>query len=124
MPRPLSNVRRANHVREVEKRVSHREVAVPHRFHPPGVDAGEKVRMGDKMRVERFLIDDLATRDVNQDRVLLHQPQFAGANQSLGSGRQRGADDQDIGDAQHLVEEVGRRNPAVGSSLTPRRLIA
>jgi hypothetical protein len=26
--------------------------------------------MGDKMRVERPLIDDLATRDVNQDRVL------------------------------------------------------
>jgi len=25
--------------------------------------AGEKVRMGDKMRVERSLIDDLATRD-------------------------------------------------------------
>jgi hypothetical protein len=54
----------------------------------PERDAGEKVRMGDKMRVERFLIDDLATRDVNQDRVLLHQVQFAGADQSLGGGRQ------------------------------------
>src|SRR5215472_16531873 len=66
-------VRRADHVREVEKRVTHREVAVTHRFHPPRVDAGEKVWMGDKMRVERSLIDDLATRDVDQDRVLRHQ---------------------------------------------------
>jgi hypothetical protein len=46
---------------------------MPHRLHPPRVDAGEKVRMGDKMRVQRSLIDDLATRDVNQDCVLLHQ---------------------------------------------------
>jgi hypothetical protein len=46
-------------------------MAMSHRLHPPRVDAGEKVRMGDKMRVERSLIDDLATRDVNQDRVLL-----------------------------------------------------
>jgi hypothetical protein len=56
-------VRRADHVREVEKWVTHREVAVPHRFHPPRVDAGEKARMGDKMRVKRYLIDDLAARD-------------------------------------------------------------
>jgi hypothetical protein len=74
-------------------------------------DAGEKVRMGDKMRVERPFIDDLAPRDVDQDRVLLHQVQFARADQSLGGGRQRGADDEDIGDAQHLVEEFGRRDP-------------
>ena len=44
--------------------------------------SGEKKRMGDKMRVERRLVDDLAARDVNQDRVLLHQVQFAGADQS------------------------------------------
>ena len=63
------------------------------------------------MRVERSLIDDLATRDVNQGRVLLHQTQFAGTDQSLGRGRQRRANDEDIGDAQHLVEAVGRRDP-------------
>src|SRR5215813_3978460 len=61
-PAPRRIVRRADHVREVEKRVTHREVAVPHRFHPPRVDAGEKVRMGDKMRVKRSLVDDLAAR--------------------------------------------------------------
>src|ERR1700726_633063 len=110
-PAPRRIVRRADDVREIEKRVTHREAAVPHRLHPPRIDAGEKVRMGDKMRVERPLIDDLATRDVNQDRVLLHQAQFAGADQSLGGGRQRGADDEDIGDAQYLVEEVGRPDP-------------
>jgi len=44
------------------------------------------------MRVERSLIDYLATRDVNQDHIFLHQAQFAGADQSLGGGRQRGAD--------------------------------
>src|SRR5215469_17076758 len=103
-PAPRRIVRRADHVRKVEKRVTHREVAMPHRLYPPRVDAGEKVRMGDKMRVERSLIDDLATRDVEQDCVLLHQAQFAGADQSLGGGRQRGADDEDIGDAEHLVE--------------------
>jgi len=91
-------------VRMASRNPTHRELAVPHRFHPPRVDAGEKVRMGDKMRVERSLIDDLATRDVNQDCVLLHQAQLAGIDHSLGGGRQRGADDQDIGDAQHLVE--------------------
>ena len=63
------------------------------------------------MLVERCLIDDVATRDVNQDCVLLHQAQFAGTDQSRGGGRQRGADDEDIGDAEHLVEEVGRRDP-------------
>jgi hypothetical protein len=56
-------VRRADHVRQVEKRVTHREAAVPHRLHPPRVDAGKKMRMGDKMRVERHLVDDLAARD-------------------------------------------------------------
>src|SRR5438477_13132657 len=70
-PAPRRIVRRAYHVREVEKRATHRELAVPHRFHTPRVNAGEKVRMGDQMRVERSLIDDLATRDVNQDRILL-----------------------------------------------------
>src|SRR4029077_721372 len=65
---PRRIVRRADHVREIEKRVTHREMAMSHRLHPPRVDAGEKVRMGDKMRVERSLIDDLVTRDVNQDR--------------------------------------------------------
>ena len=104
-------MRRADDVREVKKRVTHREAAVPHRLYPPRIDAGEKVRMGDKMRVKRPLIDDLATRDVNQNCVLLHQVQFARADQSLGGGRQRGADDEDIGNAQHLVEEVGRRDP-------------
>src|SRR5215467_12996355 len=49
---PRRIVRRADHVREVEKRVTHRELTVPHRLHPPRVDAGEKVRMGDEMRVE------------------------------------------------------------------------
>src|SRR5215467_10306901 len=78
-PAPHRIVRRADHVREVEKRVTHRELAVPYRLHPPRVDASEKVGMGDKMRVERSLIYDLTTRDVNQDRVLLHQAQFAGA---------------------------------------------
>src|ERR1700724_4049609 len=63
-PAPRRIVRRADDVREIEKRVTHREAAVPHRLHPPRIDAGEKVRMGDKMRVERPLIDDLATRDV------------------------------------------------------------
>jgi hypothetical protein len=29
----------------------------------------------------------------------------------LAFGRQRGADDEDIGDTQHLVEEVGGRHP-------------
>jgi hypothetical protein len=37
-----------------------------HGLHPPRVDAGEKVRMGDKMCVERSLIDDLASRDINK----------------------------------------------------------
>src|SRR5215469_5271324 len=80
-------VRRADYVRKVEKRVTHREVAMPHRFHPPRVNPGKKVRMGDNMRVERSLVDDLATRDVNQDRILLHQAQFASANQSLSGCR-------------------------------------
>jgi len=35
----------------------------------------------------------------------------SGADQSLGGSRQRGADDEDIGDPQHVVEEVGRRDP-------------
>jgi hypothetical protein len=30
---------------------------MPHRLHPPRVDAGEKVRMGDKMRQHRMLAD-------------------------------------------------------------------
>src|ERR1700738_4845233 len=85
-PAPRRIVRRADDVREIEKRVTHRKAAVPDRLHPPRIDAGEKVRMGDKMRVERPLIDDLATRDVNQDRVLLHQVQFARPDQSLGIG--------------------------------------
>src|SRR5690242_1041519 len=46
--------------------------------------------------VERSLIDDFATRDVNQDRVLLHQAQFAGTDQSLSGGRLCGADNEDI----------------------------
>src|SRR6266446_627331 len=50
-PAPRRIVRRADDVREVEKRVTHREAAVPHRLHPPRIDPGEKVRMGDKMRV-------------------------------------------------------------------------
>src|SRR6476469_4579342 len=104
-------VRRADHVRQVEKRVTHREASVPHRLHPPCVDAGEKVRMSDKMLVERRLVDDLAARDVKQDRVLFHQVEFAGADQSLGSSRQRGTDDEDIGSTQHLVEAVSRRDP-------------
>src|SRR6202011_3451399 len=102
-PTPRRIVWRGDDVREVEQRVTHREVAVPHRLHPPRVDAGEKVRVGDEMRVERSLIDDLATRDVNQDRVLLHQVQFAGADQSLGGRRPRGADEEDMGEAEHLV---------------------
>src|SRR5208282_6945163 len=57
-PAPRRIVRRADDVREVEKRVTHREAAMPHRLHPPRVDAGEKVRMGNKMCVERSLIDD------------------------------------------------------------------
>jgi hypothetical protein len=76
------------------------------------------------MRVERRLVDDLAARDVNQDRVLLHQVQFAGTDQSLRGGRQCGADDEDIGDAQNLVDAVGPCDQSVGSSLAPRRLIA
>jgi hypothetical protein len=64
-PAPRRIARRADHVRKVEKRITHREVAMPRRLHPPCVDVGEKVRMGDKMRVERSLIDDLATRDVD-----------------------------------------------------------
>src|SRR5215831_5240754 len=80
---PPRIVRRADHVRKVEKRVTHRELAVSHRLHPPRVDAGEKARMGDKMRVERSLIDDLATRDVNQDRV-------EGIEKYLASGMIRG----------------------------------
>src|SRR5437764_4118882 len=83
-PAPRRIVWRADDVREVEKRVTHREVAVPDWLHPPRVDAGQEVRVGDEMRVERSLIDDLATGDVNQDRVLLHQVQLAGADQSLG----------------------------------------
>jgi hypothetical protein len=59
------------------------------------------------------LIDDLATRDVNQDCVLLHQAEFAGAAQSLGGGRHRGTDDEDIGDAQHLAEEALRSSRSV-----------
>ena len=42
--------------------MTHREAAVPHRLHPPRINAGEKVRMGSKMRVERPLTDDLAAR--------------------------------------------------------------
>src|SRR5208282_5499007 len=42
-------VRRADHVRQVEKRVTHREAAVPHRLHPPRIDASEKMPMGDKV---------------------------------------------------------------------------
>src|SRR5215212_3323174 len=48
-------VRRTDNVRQIEKRVTHREAAVPHRLHPPCVDAGEKVRMREKMVVERRL---------------------------------------------------------------------
>jgi hypothetical protein len=66
-PAPRRIVRRADHVRKVEKRVTHREVAMPHRLHPPRVNAGEKVRMRDEMRVERSLIDYFAARDVDQD---------------------------------------------------------
>jgi len=55
-------VRRADDVREVEKPVTHRKVTMPHRLDPPRVDAGKKVRVGDKMRVKRPLIDDLAAR--------------------------------------------------------------
>ena len=109
-PAPRRIVRRADHVRKVEKRVTHREVAMPHRLHPPRVNPGKKVRMGDQMRVERSLVDDLATRDVNQDCVLLHQAQFAGADQSLGGDRQRGTDDEDIGDAQHFVDDRSSRS--------------
>jgi len=66
-----------SHLEGRETRVTHREVAMPHRFHPTRVDAGEKVRMGDKMRVECSLIDDLATRDVAHARAksrLPHNP--------------------------------------------------
>src|SRR5690349_12101920 len=104
-------MRRTDHVRQVEKRVTHREPAVPHRLHPPCVDAGEKERMSDKMRVERRLVDDPASRDVNEHRVLLHQVKLAGTDQTLGGSRQRGADDEDVGNAQHLVETVSRRYP-------------
>src|SRR5207248_10068964 len=70
-PAPRRIVRRADDVREIEKRVTHREAAVPHRLHPPRVDAGEKVRMGDKMRVERPLIDVRWTPFVRQPEPLL-----------------------------------------------------
>ena len=52
-PSPTSRriVRRADDVRQVEKRIAHGEVAVPNRLHPPRVDAGKKIRVGDEMRV-------------------------------------------------------------------------
>jgi hypothetical protein len=51
MPAPCRIVRRADDVREVEKWMIHREAAVAHWFHPPGIDTGKKLRMGDKMRL-------------------------------------------------------------------------
>src|SRR3954447_17347144 len=38
-------VRRADRVRQIEKRVLHREAAVPYRLDPPSVDAGIKTRV-------------------------------------------------------------------------------
>jgi hypothetical protein len=106
----------ASRSRSGDRETGNREMAMPHRLHPPRVDAGEKVRMGDKMRVERSLVDDLATRDVNQDRVLLHQAQFAGADQSLGGGRQCGAETDILGAA--VVDRLSSSCCRVGDDLT------
>jgi hypothetical protein len=47
-----------------------------HRLDPPCVDAGEEPRVRREVGVYRRLIDDLAARDVDEDRITLHQRQF------------------------------------------------
>ncbi len=82
-----------------------------HRLDPPRVDPGGKPRVGFEMRIERRLVDDLAARDIDEDRIVFHQRQLGCPDQSFGGLGQCGADHENVGGAQQFVEPFGRGDP-------------
>src|SRR5258708_15551019 len=106
-------VRRAEHVRQFEEWVVGSEWRVPGRLIPPGVDPGTKPWVRPQVLVQRFLIDNGSPGHVHQDRVWLHEGEFAYADQATGGQGERQADDEDIGSGQHMVQ-VGERGHELG----------
>ena len=57
---------------------------------------------------KRRLVDDVAARDVDEDRGRLEQGEPAGVDQVVGLGRVRRREDEDVGLGEQLVELPGR----------------
>jgi len=113
-PTPRRIVWRADDVRR-SKRVPIAKLAVPHRLHHHASMPAKKPG-GRRDARRRSLVDDLATRDVNKIAFSFIRFQFAGADQSLGGGRQRALITRTSATAQHLIEEIVVAIQSVGSS--------
>ena len=60
---------------------------------------------------QRAFVDDLATRQIHQDGVLLHQGKFTRTNAPHRRVRERGGDDEHIRRAEQHLEVSGRADP-------------
>src|SRR5436190_9069716 len=74
------------------------------RILPPDIDRRAADRAGAQRGIKGVLIDDRATRDVDEKRRALHQSEPAGIDQPLGLGAERGADRHRVAERQHLIE--------------------
>src|SRR5438132_228218 len=65
---------------------------------------------------EVLAIDDLAPRDIDQDRVALHAAEEVAREEVVGRLRERQRDDHDVGGAEQVVEAVRlpQRHPGLG----------
>ena len=97
-------MRRGDHIGQIEERVVDAEHAMPHRLDPPRFEAREEPLIFDQVAIESILVDDLAARDIDQDRVVLHPAELARADQPRCGAGQRHRDDDDISTAKHIFQ--------------------
>src|SRR3954452_17014243 len=110
---PARAMRRHDDIRQFVKWVS-RWAALRFgraRVLPPDIDRGASDRAIAQRRVKRVLVDDRATRDVDEKRRALHRPKPAGIDQPLSLRAECGADRHRVAERQHLVERRKRVDP-------------
>ena len=70
--------------------------------------------------VQRGLVDDGAARDVDEDGVVAHPAELAGADETAGRGGERQGEHDHVGVAQHALQ-VGERADEVDGLAGRRR---
>src|SRR5215813_13159581 len=84
---------------------------MPHRLDPPGVDARNEAAMVAQMKIQRFLLDQLAARQVDEYRIVLHQLELPPTDYSKCFASQRCRQENHIGGSQHRIQTVRLADP-------------